>query len=397
MNQLQTNSEQETTPIVSMSEIPALSYKVFFICLIGVTFANLDHSIFILLTEKFRSEFGWTLTDVGWYVALTFFISGLLCTQVGVLTDRIGRKKSLLLSTFLTPVFVAYLAIAPNTVAVLIARTLGFTAAGAQSPITLTTVTESSPPRFRGLFTGILQIGFPLGWFFASILVAFMIDQLGIDWRYTFLLALLFLPYGWIIHKYLPESKAWLAAQKRKTDDQPNPSTMILFTKKWRRKSLLLFTGQFLYAFAYGSTLMLVLYFIDDRGWDMVDAIRIVGYSYGIGAFGSIAFVFLIWWAETWTQVLVVYGLMTLFFYGAYAVMATFIAENFPAELRATAASFSGTLAINLGFGLGPLAITYASTSFGWNMGYTYVGIIPIILAAFIFLLLKPVPREDVF
>jgi MFS family permease len=410
MDQTQPNPDQETTPIVSMSEIPVLSYKVFFICLIGVTFANLDHSIFILVSEKFQNEFGWTLTDVGWYVALTFFISGLICTQIGVLTDRIGRKKSLLLSTFLTPVFVAYLAIAPNTIA------------GAQSPITLTTVTESSPPRFRGLFTGILQIGFPLGWFFASILVAFMIDQLGINWRYTFLLALLFLPYGWIIHKYLPESKAWLAAQNKKTDDQPSPSTMILFTKEWRRKSLLLFSGQFLYAFAYGSTLMLVLYFTQERGWDIVDAIKIVGYSYGIGAFGyiaaaivgefllirrntiilwallgSIAFIFLIWWADSWTQVLVVYGLMTLFFYGAYAVMATFIAENFPAELRATAASFSGTLAINLGFGLGPLAITYAATSFGWNMGYTYVGIIPIILAALIFLLLKPVPREDVF
>ena len=79
----------------------------------------------------------------------------------------------------------------------------------------------------------------------------------------------------------------------------------------------------------------------------------------------------LIWWAQGWTQVLIVYVLMTLFFYGAYAVMATFIAENFPAELRATAASFSGTLAINLGFGLGPLAITYAATIFGWNMGYT--------------------------
>ena len=279
MNQTQPNPDQETTPIVSMSEIPVLSYKVFFICLIGVTFANLDHSIFILVSEKFQNEFGWTLTDVGWYVALTFFVSGLICTQIGVLTDRIGRKKSLLLSTFLTPVFVAYLAIAPNTVAVLIARTLGFAAAGAQSPITLTTVTESSPPRFRGLFTGILQIGFPLGWFFASILVAFMIDQLGINWRYTFLLALLFLPYGWIIHKYLPESKVWLAAQNKKTDDQPSPSTMILFTKEWRRKSLLLFAGQFLYAFAYGSTLMLVLYFTQERGWDIVDAIKIVGYS----------------------------------------------------------------------------------------------------------------------
>jgi len=422
MNQSESEHTSQDQQILSFKQIPTSSYKIFFICLIGVTFANLDHSIFILVSEKFQNEFGWALTDVGWYVAITFFISGIICTQVGVLTDRIGRKKSLLLSTILTPIFVAYLAIAPNTIAVLIARTLGFAAAGAQSPITLTTVTESSPPRFRGLFTGILQIGFPLGWFFASYLIAFMIDDLGINWRYTFLLAFLFLPYGWIIHKYLPESKAWLESQARKTDDQPQPSTMVLFQKEWRRKSLLLFSGQFLYAFAYGSTLMLVLYFTNERGWDIVDAIKIVGYSYGIGAFGyiaaaivgeffitrrntiilwallgSLAFILLIWWAEGWSQVLFVYGLMTLFFYGAYAVMATFIAENFPAELRATAASFSGTLAINLGFGLGPLAITYAAGWYGWNMGYTYVGIIPIILAAIIFLFLKPVPREDVF
>ena len=203
MNQPPTNQNTHKQEILSFSQIPASSYKIFFICLIGVTFANLDHSIFILVSEKFQEDFGWDLTDVGWYVAITFFISGILCTQVGVLTDRIGRKKSLLISTFLTPIFVGFLAIAPNTLSVLIARTLGFTAAGAQSPITLTTVTESSPPRFRGLFTGILQIGFPLGWFFASILVVFMIDNLGINWRYTFLLAFLFVPYGWVIHKYL--------------------------------------------------------------------------------------------------------------------------------------------------------------------------------------------------
>ena len=422
MNQSPTNQNTQKQEILSFSEIPASAYKIFFICLIGVTFANLDHSIFILVSEKFQEDFGWDLTDVGWYVAITFFISGILCTQVGVLTDRIGRKKSLLISTFLTPIFVGFLAIAPNTLSVLIARTLGFTAAGAQSPITLTTVTESSPPRFRGLFTGILQIGFPLGWFFASILVVFMIDNLGINWRYTFLLAFLFVPYGWVIHKYLPESKVWLEAQNKKTENQPKTSTLVLFSEQYRKKSLLLFSGQFLYAFAYGSTLMLVLYFTQARNWEIVDAIKIVGLSYGIGSFGYIAaaivgefllirrntiilwallgglaFIYLIWMADSWNKVLISYGLMTLFFYGAYAVMATFIAENFPAEVRATGASFCGTLAINLGFGLGPLAITYAATDYGWNMGYTIVGIIPIIAAALIFLFLKPVPREDVF
>ena len=99
MNQSPTNQNTQKQEILSFSEIPASAYKIFFICLIGVTFANLDHSIFILVSEKFQEDFGWDLTDVGWYVAITFFISGILCTQVGVLTDRIGRKKSLLIST----------------------------------------------------------------------------------------------------------------------------------------------------------------------------------------------------------------------------------------------------------------------------------------------------------
>ena len=93
MNQSPTNQNTQKQEILSFSEIPASAYKIFFICLIGVTFANLDHSIFILVSEKFQEDFGWDLTDVGWYVAITFFISGILCTQVGVLTDRIGRKK----------------------------------------------------------------------------------------------------------------------------------------------------------------------------------------------------------------------------------------------------------------------------------------------------------------
>ena len=96
MNQSESEHTSQDQQILSFKQIPTSSYKIFFICLIGVTFANLDHSIFILVSEKFQNEFGWALTDVGWYVAITFFISGIICTQVGVLTDRIGRKKSLL-------------------------------------------------------------------------------------------------------------------------------------------------------------------------------------------------------------------------------------------------------------------------------------------------------------
>ena len=72
MNQSPINQNTQKQEILSFSQIPASSYKIFFICLIGVTFANLDHSIFILVSEKFQEDFGWNLTDVGWYVAIHF-------------------------------------------------------------------------------------------------------------------------------------------------------------------------------------------------------------------------------------------------------------------------------------------------------------------------------------
>ena len=67
--------------------------------------------------------------------------------------------------------------------------------------------------------------------------------------------------------------------------------------------------------------------------------------------------------AMRYSLILLTFGTMTFFFYGAYAVIATFIAENYPPDLRATAASFSGSLAIELGLGGGPLVADHLSTS----------------------------------
>ena len=119
-----------------------------------MTFANLDHSLFTFVLTEISAAYGWSDLDRGLYIAITFVVAGILITQIGALADRIGRRAVLLGATLLTPVFVAALAVAPTTITLLIARTLGFTAAGVQSPITGTIVMEESPPRLRGLFTG---------------------------------------------------------------------------------------------------------------------------------------------------------------------------------------------------------------------------------------------------
>jgi len=108
---------------------------------------------------------------------------------------------------------------------------------------------------------------------------------------------------------------------------------------------------------------------------------------------GTIFFALLIWWADGWWEVFASYSLMTIFFYGTTAVKFTFIAESFPARLRATGVTFAGSLAVNLGIAFGPLALSYCVEYLSWNWAYTICGILPIFLSGFVFLLLKPIPR----
>jgi MFS family permease len=404
----------------ALRAVPGHTYRVFLICLVGVTFANLDHSLFTFVLTELSAEYGWSELERGLYIALTFVIAGILITQLGVLADRIGRRAVLLGATLLTPVFVTALAWAPTTVALLVARTLGFTSAAVQSPITGTLVLEESPPRLRGLFTGVLQIGFPLGFFLASLLVPFIYETWG--WRYIFLLSLLFLPYAWVIWRYLKDSEAWQRARAtRQANSTPPPAVRELFRPAYRRKTILLFLGTFLYVFAYGATIMLTPYFRESRGWDAREAIELVGLSFLVGAFGYIlaawfgefvisrrntivawcwlgglAFGVMIWFTKGWWPTFLAFSTMTFFFYGAYAVMFTFIAENFPAELRATAASFANSFAVELGLGLGPFALSWAIGRVGWESAFTWCAILPVIIAGATFLALKPVPREAV-
>ena len=67
-----------------------------------------------------------------------------------------------------------------------------------------------------------------------------------------------------------------------------------------------------------------------------------------------------------------------------------------PASSEDGSASFAGSFAVNLGFGLGPLALSYIYPVFGWEWGLTWTAAVPIGLAGIVVLASKPVPREMV-
>lgn len=391
----------------------------FLICLCGVSLENMDQALYQYVFPQIIKEFGWTPQRAGLYSALIFTVAGACIAALGVLTDRVGRKRVFQLSMIIGSFFVATLFWARTTAQLLALRTLGFATGGIQSPVVGTIVVEEAPPRYRGLLSGILQIGYPLGWLLASLGCLGVIGLVGQTawvagaWRYAFFLSLLSVPYFLLIAKYLRETKAFQAAQAV----SPAPRFSELFEPPLRSKTILLFLGEFFHVFAYGTTLWLNLYFQQARGWSPKDAIALVGLSYGVGALGYIvsasvgefwlkrrnviilwaqlgafSFAALIWWAQAWWAVLVSFCLMTFFFYGTTAVKFTFIAENFPTRLRATGVTFAGSLAVNLGIAYGPLALGVAIERLGWNWAYTVCGIASIFVSGVFFLALPADP-----
>ena len=151
----------------------------FLICLCGVSLENMDQALYQYVFPQLIGHFGWTTQQAGIYSAIVFTIAGASIAALGVLTDRVGRKRVFMLSMIVGSFFVTTMYWARTTWQLLTLRTAGFATGGIQSPVTGTIVVEEAPPRYRGLLSGILQIGYPLGWALASLACLGLIAVVG--------------------------------------------------------------------------------------------------------------------------------------------------------------------------------------------------------------------------
>ena len=137
--------------------------RAFVICLIAYTTAQMDLALFGYAVPAIRGEFGLTLSEVMAIVSAAFLLGGALLVVLGWLADRVGRlplfQFSLLGSSFL----VALISIAPGVITLTALRGASIALGGLSYPITGAIITEEVPARLRGLFMGLLQIGYPLG------------------------------------------------------------------------------------------------------------------------------------------------------------------------------------------------------------------------------------------
>ncbi|HXW20878.1 MAG TPA: MFS transporter [Roseiarcus sp.] len=177
-----------------------------------------DFFILVFVLGDIAKEFGVEVSDVSWalfFTLATRFIGAFIFGRIG---DRFGRKPALMLDILCYSVIGALAAFSPNLTVFLLLRALFGVAMGGEWGLGSSLAMESIPPNARGLVSGILQCGYPTGYLFASLAYGLLYHrQFGdfvVGWRSMFLLSVLPAFFVLFIRSHVPESPAFVEAQK---------------------------------------------------------------------------------------------------------------------------------------------------------------------------------------
>jgi SHS family lactate transporter-like MFS transporter len=186
--------------------------NTFIAAVAGWSLDAFDFFIFVFALKAIAADFHTDVKPVAEGIFLTLAMRPVGALFFGWLAERYGRRPILMVNIVSYSLCELASAFAPSLQALLILRALFGFAMGGEWGIGAALTLESLPAKGRGVFSGILQEGYVIGYLLASILFAFGFQALG--WRGMFVVgaapALLVL----YIRSQVEESPTWLAGRQ---------------------------------------------------------------------------------------------------------------------------------------------------------------------------------------
>lgn len=401
-----------TTTGANRTWISVLVFSVF-----AWTMSNLDQSLFGYAIPGILGEFQVGLDVVGLILTVGFITASVMVIFAGLAADTWGRRWTLTALLALSALFVGLHGLVEDLTQLTWLRALAFGLAAGLAPITAAYVAESAPARHRGMLMGVLQCGYPLGWFLAAMLAAPLLETSG--WRSIFFIGFAVVPIAFLIGWRLPESERFQQVAATRSSER---SSIIdwgllreMFSIDYRRRSIASIILFFAFGCAYaGTAFFFPTYFMEVRDYSQSEAAQLVGLSNGIAIFGYLAaayvgeywmprrdtfalwtllgaaaLVALMWLPQERWQDLALFGLTGAFFYGSNAVVGALLTDLFPTRMRTTAYAVCGSAPLSAGFALFPAIVPLVVQSAGWQWSFT-VMIAPLLVLAAIAALALP-------
>jgi AAHS family 4-hydroxybenzoate transporter-like MFS transporter len=200
--------------IIDDSKLNGVSLSVILLCGLIMLMDGYDYSIITVAAPNIMKEWGVGTKAFGLVFSAAFLgylFGAVIC---GALSDRIGRKKTLIFGSCVFSVG-TLLAFFSHSVDSLIPIRIftGFGIGGAV-PCAITLTSEYSPLKGRGKYVSIMYSGFLIGIVLGGYVAGFMLESIG--WRPLFLLGFAAPVLAIIILLFrLPESARWLATRHK--------------------------------------------------------------------------------------------------------------------------------------------------------------------------------------
>ena len=395
--------ENSTTTKVTSSFEPAQErltghhWLVLFSAFTGWMFDAADLNLFTLVLFPSVAELtGLTkapeIAQIGGYImAIKLFCWGLGGILFGVVADRWGRARTMVLTILIYATFTGLSGLAQSWGQLAILQAIAGFGIGGEWAAGAALLAETWPEKQRARAMQVMQMAFAFGFFVAAL------DNLllgSYSWRWVLAAGAIPAVLSLIIRRYVPEPERWIAVRNDESQTTAAATFAAIFKPDMRRRTIVgaLVASSVMIGCWGGLTLL--------PSWiqQMVSAaggkngVEITSYAFMIMMVGAaLGYATLIWTTEAWGRrwsyfvfniaslacslylfwyvndlnsllwFMLVYGYFVI---GGFGTFAVYLPELFPTRIRATGQGFCWNAARSL-TAIGPLIAGWLVAEFG--------------------------------
>src|ERR1700738_4840421 len=166
-----------------------------------------DFFLLVFVLKDSAQEFGTEISHVTFAILLTLAMRPIGAFLFGRAADRWGRRPTLMVNVLLYSIIEFASGFSPSLTVLIILRALYGVAMGGEWGVGASLTMESVPPHARGFVSGLLQSGYPAGYFMASIVYGVLFQYIG--WRGMFMVGIIPALLVFYIRRNVPESPSW--------------------------------------------------------------------------------------------------------------------------------------------------------------------------------------------
>ncbi len=188
---------------------------------LGWSLDSLDFFLLVFCIPAIAAEFHAEVSAVAEAVFLTLVFRPLGALIFGAMADKFGRKPTLIVNIIAYSAIELSCAFAPSLHALLILRALFGVAMGGVWGVGAALAFESLPKEGRGIFSGLLQEGYAVGYLLAAAAFGALFHWIG--WRGLFIVGAAPALVAFFVERKVEESPAWLEAKANKALKRSGP------------------------------------------------------------------------------------------------------------------------------------------------------------------------------